>query len=146
MCVCVFASVCEIECVCVCFCLCVWNRVCVCVCVWVMIKTMQTPDYHHNGFLVTHAFGHMMYIYIHHYIYIWYTHHENNVPSRISPQWLYGNYAPCLAFWALFGSLVPSMCPYIMCPNTWVAIKPLWWWLGGHIAFMITYILRPSWC
>ena len=25
------------------------------------MKTMYPPDYHHNGFLATHALGHMMY-------------------------------------------------------------------------------------
>ena len=35
--------------------------------------------------------------------------------------------------------------PYIMCPSASVAIKPLWWQPGGHIVFMITYILHPSW-
>ena len=32
------------------------------------MKTMCPPGYHHNGFVGTHALGHMMYIYI--YIYI----------------------------------------------------------------------------
>ena len=27
-----------------------------------------------------------------------------------------------------------------MCPSAWVATKPLWWWPGGHIVFMMTYI------
>ena len=31
------------------------------------MKTMCPPGYHHNGFVATHALGHMMYIYI--YIY-----------------------------------------------------------------------------
>ena len=26
------------------------------------MKTMCSPGYHHNGFVATHAFGHMMYI------------------------------------------------------------------------------------
>ena len=26
------------------------------------MKTMCPPSYHHNGFVATHAFGHMMYI------------------------------------------------------------------------------------
>ena len=30
---------------------------------------------------------------------------------------------------------------YSMCPSAWVATKPLWWWQGGHIVFMITYNL-----
>ena len=38
-----------------------------------MKKTMCPPGYHHNGFVATHALGHMMYIYIllyvaHHFI------------------------------------------------------------------------------
>ena len=28
------------------------------------MKTMCPPSYHHNGFIVTHALGHMMYGYI----------------------------------------------------------------------------------
>ena len=32
------------------------------------MKTMCPPGYHHNGFVATHALGHMMYGYI--YIYI----------------------------------------------------------------------------
>ena len=28
------------------------------------MKTMCPPGYHHNGFLATHALGHMMYGYI----------------------------------------------------------------------------------
>ena len=36
-----------------------------CVCVCVIMKTMCPPDYyHHNGFMVTHGPGHMMYGYI----------------------------------------------------------------------------------
>ena len=31
--------------------------------------------------------------------------------------------------------------PYIMCPSAWVTTKPLWWQPGGHIVFMITYII-----
>ena len=38
------------------------------------MKTISPPGYHHNGFVATHALGHMMYsIYIYIYIYI-YTH------------------------------------------------------------------------
>ena len=29
--------------------------------------------------------------------------------------------------------------------NTWVVTKPLRWQTGGHIVFMIAYILRSSW-
>ena len=32
-----------------------------------------------------------IYIYIHTYIYIYICNNQNNVPSRLSPQWLYGN-------------------------------------------------------
>ena len=28
------------------------------------MKTKCPPGYHHNGFVATHALGHMMYIYI----------------------------------------------------------------------------------
>ena len=28
------------------------------------MKTMSPPGYHHNGFVATHALGHMMYGYI----------------------------------------------------------------------------------
>ena len=37
------------------------------------MKTMYPPGYHHNGFVATHALGHMMYgLYI--YIYIYYVY------------------------------------------------------------------------
>ena len=29
--------------------------------IYVIIKTMCPPGYHHNGFVATHALGHMMY-------------------------------------------------------------------------------------
>ena len=32
-----------------------------------------------------------MYMYVYIYIYIYICNHENNVPSRLSPQWLCGN-------------------------------------------------------
>ena len=32
-------------------------------CVCVIMKTMCPPGYHHNGFVATHALGHMMYRY-----------------------------------------------------------------------------------
>ena len=31
--------------------------------IYVIIKTMCPPGYHHNGFVATHALGHMMYGY-----------------------------------------------------------------------------------
>ena len=31
--------------------------------IYAMIKTMCPPGYHHNGFVATHALGHMMYGY-----------------------------------------------------------------------------------
>ena len=34
------------------------------------MKTMCPPGYHHNGFVATHALGHMMYGYDHLYIYV----------------------------------------------------------------------------
>ena len=37
---------------------------------YVIMKTMCPPSYHHNGFVTTHALGHMMYGYIYIYIYI----------------------------------------------------------------------------
>ena len=36
--------------------------------IYEIMKTMCPPGYHHNGFVATHALGHIMYIYI--YIYI----------------------------------------------------------------------------
>ena len=30
--------------------------------VYVIMKTMCPPDYHHNGVVATHEFGHMMYV------------------------------------------------------------------------------------
>ena len=38
---------------------------------YVIMKTMCPPGYHHNGFVTTHALGHMMYGYIYIYIYIY---------------------------------------------------------------------------
>ena len=31
--------------------------------IYVIMKTMCPPDYHHNGFVATHALGHMIYGY-----------------------------------------------------------------------------------
>ena len=31
--------------------------------IYVIMKAMCPPGYHHNGFMATHAFGHMMYGY-----------------------------------------------------------------------------------
>ena len=31
--------------------------------IYVIMKTMSPPGYHHNGFIATHAPGHMMYSY-----------------------------------------------------------------------------------
>ena len=31
--------------------------------IYVSMKTMCSPGYHHNGFVATHAFGHMMHGY-----------------------------------------------------------------------------------
>ena len=39
--------------------------------IYVIMKTMCPPGYHHNGFVATHARGHMMYSYQHIYIYIY---------------------------------------------------------------------------
>ena len=36
---------------------------------YVIMKTMCPPGYHHNGFVATHALGHMMYGYLYIYIY-----------------------------------------------------------------------------
>ena len=33
----------------------------ICVCAKVIIKPMCPPSHHHNGSVVTHGFGHMMY-------------------------------------------------------------------------------------
>ena len=50
-------------------CICVYICICVCICIYIYI-----------------------YIYIIYiYIYIYICNHENNVPSRLSPQWLCGN-------------------------------------------------------
>ena len=35
--------------------------------IYVIMKTMCPPGYHHNGFVATHALGHMMYgLTVHH--------------------------------------------------------------------------------
>ena len=36
---------------------------CVCVYVCVIMKTVCSPSYHHNGFVATHALGHIIYFY-----------------------------------------------------------------------------------
>ena len=51
--------------------------------IYVIMKTMCPPSYLHSSFVATHALGHMMYGYI--------CYHENNVLSRLSPQWLCGD-------------------------------------------------------
>ena len=33
--------------------------------IYVIMKTMSPPSYHHNGFVATHALGHMMYMSCH---------------------------------------------------------------------------------
>ena len=75
-------------------------------------------------------------------IYIYICKHENNFPSRLSPQSLCGNsclwgrdvrfvcvswilsdhlyYAPCLGYSALFFSLVPEVCNRISCAQAHV--------------------------
>ena len=58
---------------------------------------------------------------------IYMCNHENNVPSGLSLQWLWTTHA--LRYMV-----------YIMSPSLWVATKPLWWYPGGHIVFMIEYI------
>ena len=69
------------------------------------------------------------YIYTYIYIYVcmdicidilYICYHENNVPPRLSPQWLCGN----TCTWALGHTWTQ---PCIMCPSAWVATKPLWW-------------------
>ena len=47
-------------------------------CVCVIMKTMCPPGYHHNGFVATHALGHMMYRYIYIYIYIYEKYRRSN--------------------------------------------------------------------
>ena len=58
---------------------------------------------------------------------IYMCNHKNNAPFRLSPQWLWTTHA--LRYMV-----------YIMSPSLWVATKPLWWYPGGHIVFMIEYI------
>ena len=62
------------------------------------MKTMFSPDYHHNGFVATHALGHMMYgFYIPMYIYIYIYIHiqidrqidrqiDTQIDTQIDPQ------------------------------------------------------------
>ena len=70
-----------------------------------------------------------IHIYIYIYIYMYIYNHVNNVPFRLSPQWLFGN--SCT--WA---HDVPKC---MSCQKAIVVITG-----GPHIVFMITYILRPS--
>ena len=50
------------------------------------MKTMCPPGYHHNGFMATHALGHMMYI----YVIIYYPSYLQGLASRFS-QWFSEN-------------------------------------------------------
>ena len=54
--------------------------------IYVIMKTMCPPGYHHNGFVATHALGHMMYgLYIYVYIYIYiYTNLPVNAIVRLT--------------------------------------------------------------
>ena len=54
------------------------------------MKTMCPPGYHHNGFVATHALGHMMYIYMI-YIYIHMIYIYTHTYTPISNHWL-----PCI--------------------------------------------------
>ena len=45
------------------------------------MKTMCPPGYHHNGFVATHALGHMMYGY---HVYIMCTSTVHHVPKCMS--------------------------------------------------------------
>ena len=38
--------------------------ICIYIYIYVIMKTICPPSYHHNGFVATHALGHMMYGYI----------------------------------------------------------------------------------
>ena len=60
---------------------------------------------------------------------------ESNVPPQLLPQWLCGN--SCTGTW----------CTVTHCWYQWTeecSTKPLWWWPGGHIVFMIAYTLYSS--
>ena len=48
---------------------------------YVIMKTMCPPGYHHNGFVATHALGHMMYGFVLNnvWIFIYLTMSGNNV-------------------------------------------------------------------
>ena len=66
--------------------------------IYVIMKTMCSPGYHHNGLVATHALGHMMshdalmvtyiyYIYIYTYIYIYiyiYIKQNNKIINNIN--------------------------------------------------------------
>ena len=61
--------------------------------IYVIMKTMCPPGYHHNGFVATHALGHMMYGYT-----LLVPMNQRVLPlcvSWITYDHLY--YAPCLA-------------------------------------------------
>ena len=60
--------------------------------IYVIMKTMFPPGYHHNGFVATHALGHMMYgscaqVYEYIYIYIRYTHVITSTKIRCKQTW-----------------------------------------------------------
>ena len=95
------------------------------------METMRPPYYHHNGFVVTHALGHMIYGYTLLVTVKQRVHNKLDKESNISPRIkdlqntecsnlakatyepLY--YPPCLVCCALFGSLVLVMCNCTSC-------------------------------
>ena len=95
--------------------------------IYVIMKTMCPPGYRHNGFVATHALGHMIYSYT---LLVPMNQRvlnklskEHNISAKCSScfceiwalcvSWItHGHlyYALCLTCWALFGSLVPAIC------------------------------------
>ena len=67
--------------------------------IYVIMKTMCPPGYHHNGFVTTHALGHMMYGY--------------HVPKCTSCSQPYIMCTSC----AHVPKCISCAQPYIMCPS-----------------------------
>ena len=135
---------------------------------------MCRSDYHHNGLVATHTHeltqshcgdnreGTFFYIYILRascLLEIW-----ARYVSWITYDFLYRyiyihmlSWKQCalpvittMALWQLmhlgtWSTVCCMSCMMYELLDVWVATKPLRWWPGGHIVFMIAYVLHPFW-
>ena len=94
-----------------------------------IMKTMCPAGYHHNGFVATHSLGHMMYGYA---LLVLINQRVLNKLSKERNKVVLSDPQQT----ALNGSLVPVMCNRISCAQVHELPQ-----LGGHIVFMIAYII-----